>query len=350
MRFVDRFRRTLRAATWLGPKNGQTAPVRRTSIDISAAPGQRPMRAVLFESESASDGVVLVLPGLHYLGPSDPRVDRFCAALATTGNRVLCPHLPDFTEMIVRPSLIDDAERALDTLLELSGREKIALFSISFGALPGMGLAARRPESITEYVMFGGYSRIENTLRFALRGVPGRPHDPLNAAAVFLNFLHLIDCEDPEKLAAGWRRFIESTWGRPHLKDPSQYLPIAQECAEHVAAQDRRIFLRGVRAVPGAEDWLDELFSLKSDFSDINPIEFAPDIRSRVVLVHGLDDDVIPPSESERLAAAIPGAELRLTGLFDHSAGGGPLTLVRGLARELRVTGAMLRDLTNMGM
>src|SRR5687768_16804695 len=57
-------------------------------------------------------GAMLLVPGLHYLGPADPRLDRFLSILADAGALVLCPFLPEFRALRVGPSLVHDCARA----------------------------------------------------------------------------------------------------------------------------------------------------------------------------------------------------------------------------------------------
>ena len=51
----------------------------------------------------------LIAPGLHYAGPDDPRMDRFCRILAAAGHHVAAPFVPDVPRA--------DAERARDPRL-----------------------------------------------------------------------------------------------------------------------------------------------------------------------------------------------------------------------------------------
>src|SRR3569623_3716312 len=38
----------------------------------------------------------LIAPGLHYAGPDDPRMDRFCRILAAAGHHVAAPFVPAY--------------------------------------------------------------------------------------------------------------------------------------------------------------------------------------------------------------------------------------------------------------
>jgi len=62
-------------------------------------------------------GAVLVVPGLHFGGAQEPRMRRFISVLAHAGLVVAIPNLPDYTEQVLRPGVVDDLGLALDHLL-----------------------------------------------------------------------------------------------------------------------------------------------------------------------------------------------------------------------------------------
>ncbi|HBQ18076.1 MAG TPA: hypothetical protein DEF51_45460, partial [Myxococcales bacterium] len=64
-------------------------------------------------------GALLLVPGLHYLGPADARLDRFLAILADAGILAFCPFLPEFRRLRVGPSLVPDTGVAWETFLAL---------------------------------------------------------------------------------------------------------------------------------------------------------------------------------------------------------------------------------------
>jgi pimeloyl-ACP methyl ester carboxylesterase len=185
-------------------------------------------------------------------------------------------------------------------------------------------------------------------MRFCLTGevASGRgvPRDPLNQPVVLMNLLAHLPCGDREAVAAGWRRFVERTWGRPEMKAPERYVAVARELAPDVPASVRELFLIGTGAVPGA--WqLAEPALARFDASALDPSPYLPHIRGRVELVHGADDDVIPCEQTHALAARLTAADVRvhITGLYGHT--GASLGRLRTLPRELRTMLQVLRVL-----
>jgi hypothetical protein len=98
-------------ARWLGPLTPATevpAGVRRSRVRVQ---GKREVFDAWVYQPSAGRvrGALLLLPGLHYLGPADPRLDRFNRVLARSGVLVLSPFLPSFARLHVNAALGPDA-------------------------------------------------------------------------------------------------------------------------------------------------------------------------------------------------------------------------------------------------
>ncbi len=281
-------------------------------------------------------------------------MDRFCRVLAAAGHLVIAPFIPSYL------ALVPDARAKADFARVFAARgrwtaQAPVVFSISFGSLLLVSLAAEHERDIAGLVVFGGYHDLRAALRFCLTGeVPGgrrAVRDPLNQAVVLMNLLDHLDPaaqpspSDRDALVAAWRRYVERTWGRPEMKTEGRFLAVAEEIAPSVPAPARDLFLVGVGARPGAarlaEDALDRF-----DATALDPAPYLARINSRVDLVHGADDDVIPFEQSHALAAALTRARTRVhvTGLYGHTGAGRPR--VATLARELYTLARVLRVLS----
>jgi pimeloyl-ACP methyl ester carboxylesterase len=159
---------------------------------------------------------------------------------------------------------------------------------------------------------------------------------------VLMNLLHLMDCADREALARAWRGYVEQTWGRPELKLRERYVAIAEQLAPSVPEAIRELFLVGIGVNPGADALaLDAL--TRFDATALDPAPYLSRITTRVDLVHGVDDDVIPYEHSQALAAALPNARVHLTGMYGHTGASRPpiATMAKELATMLRVLRAL---------
>lgn len=352
----DRVRRRLRLARWLGPWTASDrAPddVTCTSIDVA---GERPFEAWLLRPRDRRPrGALLVVPGLHYAGPADPRFDRFVRVLASSGLAVLAPFLPDYRAMTLEPRVLADTDRALDALLAAEPSLRPGVFSISFGSMPALRLAAARSSELSGLVVFGGFADFRRALRFALGTDGERVNDPLNAPVVFLNLLPFLDVADAhrEPLARALRHYCERTWGREDHKRPEVYGPVAAAIARELPEAVRELFLVACRARPGTTTRAERALERSgAAFDWIDPRPHLSAIRCPVTLVHGRDDDVIPYEESLDLERALaPHTRVRtlLTGLYGHTkneAGAlseGPLVLWRELSTMVGILDAIAR-------
>ena len=326
-------------ARWLGPwGGGDAAPCVAVRDD---AVGE--LRVRVFGERGTG---YVVAPGLHYAGPDDPRMDRFCRVLAAAGHVVIAPFVASYLALIPDRRAIDDFVRVVAARARWVGDRPTALFSISFGSLLAFAAAAELGRELDGVTVFGGYADFHATMRFCLSGDAGSgrvaTRDPLNQSVVLMNLLPVMQpaltARQQADVAAGWRRFVEATWGRPELKAPERYVPIAEALAPSVPADVRELFLVGVGARPGAAELAAEALQ-RYDARPLDPTPWLARVTGRVDLVHGVDDDVIPFEQThalaEKLAAAGGGASVRVhvTGLYGHTGASRPT--LRAAAREL---------------
>src|SRR5687768_17427165 len=271
---------TLTLARWLGPwANSAKAP----SVDVveDRVDGIRVRRYGRRRGRT-----FLIAPGLHYAGPDDPRMDRFCRILGAAGHHVIAPFVPDYLALTPNARAIADFTRVFDAV---ATNERPIVFSISFGSLLAFALAAERGDAVDRLVIFGGYADFHETMRFCLTGdvASGRQaaRDPLNQPVVLMNLLEHLQHERAARdaLIAGWRRYVERTWGRPEMKARERFVAVAEELAPEVPASVRELFLIGIGARPGAVDLAMPALA-KFDASALDPSPYLSRITSRVEL------------------------------------------------------------------
>lgn len=342
-----------RMGWWLGPAADAPPPaVDRRMITIAPGAGRdRPLEAWVFTPHGRPpDGALLLVPGLHPDGPADPRMLRFASVLAHAGTCVLAPFLPDMQSLALAPTLMPDVRRAFEALdaraAALRRPVKAGVMSISFGALPALRLAGHPDfaDRVGGVLTFGGFARWEVALRFALVGGEGVPHDPLNRPAVFMNLLDgLPPPADRDRLVSAWRGFVAETWGRAEMKAADAWPPVAARWAETAHPADRAFARQSFGLDPGgpaiAEAAVARILAGEGR-GWLDPRPALGGITAPLYVVHGLDDDVIPPSEAEALAAAAEGrAKVMLTGAYGHTGRAG------SLLREARSMVGILRAL-----
>jgi pimeloyl-ACP methyl ester carboxylesterase len=266
-----------------------------------------------------------VVQGLHYLGPDDPRLDRFCRVLAAAGNVIAAPFVRSLCALRVTEQANVDVREAFD---ELSRETRLApsVFSISFGSLPAISVAAEAGDRVRALFLFGGYADFDDTVRFAaggaVNGAGDLPRDPLNLPAVMLNIVaHLGLGDDTATFEQALWTMVRRTWGRVELKAPGARDAIAHAIAEDLPAHLRRPFLLAC-GLDGDPLSVVARGLASSSFTFADPRRDLARLKAPAVIVHGREDDVVPWTEALKLRDALPPGHphaLLLTGLYGHT-------------------------------
>lgn len=309
-------------------------------------------------------GHYVVAQGLHYEGPDDPRLDRFCRVLAAAGFVVHAPMLPAYLDLLLSPSASDDLELCVRSVCSSLPRgTKPSLFSISFGSCPALEVASRVPEAIDAVMTFGGYADLDAALRFCLDGEMATPsgkvrlkRDPLNAPVLFLNLLPYLELGDTHALERALRELAFRTWGRPELKLPGARDSVAYALAQRVPPSQRPVFLLASGLLLDLDgetprQWLDRgLQQAGAELDFARPDSALKRSTHPCVVLHGKEDDVIPWGESLKIYAALSDrapCKLFITGLFAHTQAE-PLG-IKSVRKELSALLGMARAIAHGG-
>lgn len=349
-------------ARWLGPWAEGATPrgVARSAVRLEASRGPMKVYEYACGQPHAS---YLVLPGLHFLGPDDPRLDRFCRVLARAGFFVVAPVIPAYAALTVEPSAVSDARVAYAHAVRAAARRGLgtpALFSVSFGSTLAFELLADeglepRPRGA---MIFGGFAELGPTVRFAATGraehegeIHVLPSDPLNLPVVALHLLPYRSLPgDRGELERALREMVYRTWGRMELKRHGARAPIADEVAASLSEELRPSFYAACGLGDESEGWFESGLAESIDrLGFFDPGARLARVEAPVTLVHGRDDDVIPYLESLKLERALSGSRrprLHLTGMYGHTGSSRPP--LSSIARETAVLTRMLHDLAHL--
>lgn len=317
-------------ARWLGPWSSDSAQP-RVSIQearIEIGTGRDPMLVrSYFPLGQKPIGALLMLPGMHFLGPSHPRMERLAAVVADAGIMVCTPFIPDYLALSFKERSVHDAQRAFDFLWAHPERPqgKPGVMSISFGCLPAFALIGHQAyaDRVGTLLTFGGYRRWRSALRFCLKGSKEVPHDPLNRPIVFANLAeYLPPVNDKAEVIAAWHTFMLRTWGNENMKALIPRQRIAKELGTALSDDGRQLFLQGCGLKPGGDPLIDAAIDAATHLDWLDPAPHLENARCPLVAVHAVDDDVIRPEQSQWLLESWPeGLESKrlLTGLYSHS-------------------------------
>lgn len=301
-------------------KEGTPDPRRRT-VGYSVA-GWARVADLYLPGDGAKASMVLV-PGATPHGKDDPRLVAFAETLARARFEVLVPELPGHRRLEVGPADIRALADAYLYLDRRGGGRRLGVTAISYAT--GPAVAALFEPGVGERVDFvlaiGGYHDIEAAITFFTTGKYRR------------------GATEPWR----WRRanaygkwvFVLSNAGR--LADPGDRRLLRQMAERKLA--DPGADVSDLAARLGAEGGAVHALLVNRDPERVAELIAAlpPAVRDdiaaldlkrrdlgslgiRFVLIHGRDDPIIPETESQALAAALPGelVDLYLVDSLDH--------------------------------
>jgi pimeloyl-ACP methyl ester carboxylesterase len=272
--------------------------------------GGRRQAADLYRPPGKGRAGLVLVPGAAEGGRRDARLVEFATALARSGFVVLAPDIPSLRELQLTPG---NAREILDAVLLLkdSGyfspdqRLGVAAFSVASGPAVLAALDPRDGSRIDFLLLVGGYLDLERTLVFLTTGyfetAEGAVHREPDSYGKWVYTLGNANrLQDPSD------RRVLAELARRKLADPESDTAALQarlgpegrsvrDFIENTDPARARALMRGLPA------------TVQADIAALNlATRDLAQTRARFILVHGLDDDIIPYTESISLAAALP--------------------------------------------
>lgn len=287
--------------------------------------------------------VWIVLHGMTRPGRRHLQLVRFARALAATRAAVLVPEVPEWVALTLAPHrTIPTIAAALDAVpdlpLEAAGRP--ALVGFSFGApqaVAASGAAGVRGR-LAGTVAFGGYADLERTIRFQLTGHHSdgtqdywlRP-DPYGRWIVAGNYLSRVPgLADGAEVASALLDLAREAGDRGVMSWDPTLDPLKQRLARRFSGPGRVLFDELVHGPdreqePARTDALVASLTRAALAHDpaIDAAASMGGVEAPVHILHGRNDHLIPFTEADRLAAAVPDGvrvSTTITRLFGHSA------------------------------
>ena len=315
-------RRGYEALLLLGDVVGRPLP---DALDVRP-PAQR--RGIAFEQDnqryqgdlyrpegSVRAGIVFV-PGAADKGKDDPRVVNFATALARARFAVLVPDVVALRQLRLLPESARDIGGALSWLLaqpELAPKGCVGLVATSVAIGPALLalLDHRWSASVRFVVSIGGYHDLPRTLTYLTTGhyqangvsLEVTPKEYGKWVYALSNAIRLGNPAEREALEALARRKLLNAE--------------ADVTAEltHIGPEGKSVYEYIVNTDPARSQGL--LLRLSARLrADVEALDLASRdlrvIQARFLLVHGIDDEIIPYGESIGLARAIGPGRARL--------------------------------------
>jgi pimeloyl-ACP methyl ester carboxylesterase len=285
---------------------------------------ERSQVADFYHPRQSLGGAIVLVPGFTRAGKDDSRVVELARSLARARFLVMVPDLRGSRELRVRP---EDSRTIADALRHLRrtrpdaadlGVGVVAIsYAVGLAILAGLDVAEDAPADFI--VGLGGYHDTTAVTTFATTGrfrLPGsrdwRKGSPLASAKwVFLagNAAVLDDAADRRRLQILGEACFQGC--DPDVAALARELgPEGRALLALIVNDDPARVPALIAALPAAVQRRIE--SLSPSRHDLSPL------ASKLILVHGRLDPLIPYSESLALARAVPGSEVFLIDDFSH--------------------------------
>jgi acetyl esterase/lipase len=323
--------------------------VERVTFDVAG----RAMLADVYrpaDDGEASDGPhpgIVLNHGVAAGGMHDLRLVNFADALARCGYVALVPEFINLKEFRVRPSDVGEVVGAYEYLESLPyvDPERVGLFGFSYAG--GLAVLAASDPRIAERVRFcfllGSYYDLRNIVTYATTGYYRDDgewvyNEPAHTGkwAFMRNMLELVDDESDRRLLA---RIAEVKF-----EDESSDV---SSLADSLGEEGRTLYRLMSNRDPDAADGLIDRLSpgILDYFDRLSLPGNIESVRASLIVAHGRDDQLMPYTESIRLAENAPPAadvHLRILESFQHvdlrfSWEGGPRAWVASVAELGRV-------------
>jgi dienelactone hydrolase len=293
-----------------------------------------PVAARLDEPVTGARRTLVVFPGVHAAGLDEPRLTRFSERLAATGLNVLSVPLPDLRVFRLTGRSTDIAEDAAGWAAgnaRLAADRRVGVVGISFAG--GLAVvAAGRPslaDRITAVVSLGGHGDLERVLEYLCTGtLPDGtrlpPHEYSLGVVLLAAVPYLVPPDEVAALERVVERYLYASTdespdfarGRPIVADIERLANAAPDATRRVI---RWMLARDV--VAGGRAIRPFIGDLARDPA-LSP-ERSPAPNVPVFLLHGRDDNVIPATETPRLAEYLqshrtPEVQWLLTPILSH--------------------------------
>ena len=294
--------------------------------------------AQFYMPATVSERAVLVMPGFNSNGLDEGRLAALAEDIAASGYPVMALALPDLQRFRLTPAATDVIEDAVAWMAkqpQLASDGRVGIIAVSFSG--GLAIVAAGRDSVRDKVAYvvslGGHGDMRRVMKYLATGVAPKvdglgnhaPHD--YGVAVILNTL--ADRVVPADQAAPLREAIET-----YLR-ASQATVISDAAAAPIFAQARtmaeslpepsRTYMQYVNERDVKH--LGAVLVPHLDLAGVNDPALSPELASppaaSTFLLHGYDDNIIPPAESVLLAEHLRAKGVRtkvlLSGLITHA-------------------------------
>ena len=250
---------------------------------------------------------IVIIHGMHRLGIDDPRLVNSARAVAASGFFVMTPLVPGIADYRVEgesAELIGAAARSFAHELNVP---KVGILAISFsGGLSLLAASDRQfSPSIAWVASVGGYYDLAHVLRFFATGEAVRPDgsiehmQPHEYGPLIVVYDEPQDFFAPQDVQAGHEalKLLLAENGKASEAVTTTMTPADQDIMQRIYHKQRANFAPAILA---------EVDKRREELAAASPAGHLQSLQVPVLLLHGSDDAIIPPTEMLWLQRDIP--------------------------------------------
>jgi pimeloyl-ACP methyl ester carboxylesterase len=292
------------AIGWLANYEVHPVDVHDTTFDFR---GQSiPARTYLPRGVGFAPGIVVV-PGMHELGIDEPRLMGFARSLAAGGFFVMTPLVPSLADYRVDAQSVDVIGSAVQSFAHAVNVPRVGVLAISFSG--GLALlAATDPQYASSFAWVasvGGYYDLAHVLRFFATGEAVLPDGKVEHLTAHEYGPLIVIYDEPgdffsprdAPLAHEALKLLLAGHGKESEALTQRLTPAGQQIMQQIYHKQRASLAPAI---------LSEIDKRSEKLAAASPAGHLRFIRVPVLLLHGADDTVIPPTELLWLKRDIP--------------------------------------------
>ncbi|MDP1845959.1 MAG: hypothetical protein Q8L09_04410 [Candidatus Moranbacteria bacterium] len=300
---------------------GKDIVVEHPEIDFN---GEKIETNLYRPKKKGKQAALVYVHGVNELGKDDPRLDSLARSFSRAGFAVLVPQLPDMSPGKLNPKAISEIEKSIEYISQrkdIIAPEKIGVLGFSIGSGPAMIAVSNLQNQIpTKFMIsFGGYYDLREVIGFCTTG-----HFFYQGKDYFIE-------PDPQSrwfFVRYYADFIKNREDAELLKQIAQ-IKIADPAADtsdmsgRLSAEGKSIFDLITNTDPARVNELTDSLpqELKDFILKLDPAKQVENIPADLFVVHSLNDNVIPFSQSVELYDVFKNktrTQLYLLKIFSH--------------------------------
>lgn len=250
---------------------------------------------------------VVVVHGVHHLGMEEPRLKRFARALASHGYLVMTPQVDPLADYNVEKGSAVIIGDAVHELARRSGSPKVGLLGLSFAG--GMSLIAASDPAVagqlSAVVAVGAHDNLERVLRYYETDHTAGPNgEPFTPKAHEYGSLVTAYSHVPLYFSAAdvpQARVVLRTLLWEHVDQAKEE---AKKLSPAGQARMAELFAHDTKSLVADTD--KALAQVRPELIAASPSTYAARIHVPVYLLHGAEDNVVPPTETLWLEHDLP--------------------------------------------